>query len=297
MDMKTFLDFAIDVALEAGKKIKEASELVKQIETKENSADLVTKTDKAVEDYVFSRLKGRFPSHTLIGEESALLGTINQLGMEPTWIVDPIDGTTNFVHGFPFFCVSIGLAIEGGPVVGVVYNPILGQLYYASKGDGSFLKQGSIETILSSKAQRLGNNAQELPQRLSQALLSTEYGAAKTNDYLLPKIEMIQTFLAEPIAGRGVRSVGSAALSMCLIAQGAVDVYYEQGVHAWDVCAGAIIVEEAGGIVRGWNQDAFDVLDRTAVCIRPSSDYKGKRNPPLLTELLSILKPMSYPRD
>lgn len=292
MNVSTYLKEAIKIAHDAGKMIKAASELAKHIDTKENSADLVTKTDRAVEEFIFNRLRHLFPDHVLIGEESASK-SINQLTASPTWIVDPIDGTTNFVHGFPFFCVSIGFCLNRKPVVGVIYNPILGQLFYASEGNGSFIKEGSEATIVGASPKRLGEKIIELPSSLSEALLTTEYGASKSLNHLNAKLDMIKTFLSEPTNGRGVRSVGSAALSMCLIAQGAVDLYYEAGVHAWDVCAGCVIVKEAGGIVRNWSQNEFDVLDRTVVCVRPSNEV----SPTILKDLLSFLLPISYPRD
>lgn len=294
-EIEKYLQEAIQIAVEAGAKIEEAQKLVKQIETKENTADLVTKTDKAVEDFIFSRLSVLFPDHVMIGEESSS-SKINQFSKSPTWIVDPIDGTTNFVHGFPFYCVSIGMALEGKPTIGVIYNPVLGQLFYASAGHGAYLKQGNPDQIMGNSAPiKLGSKCAELPLSLSQALLSTEYGAAKTDEYLLPKLDIIKSFISDPVSGRGIRSLGSAALSMCLIAQGVVDIYYEAGVHAWDVAAGAVIVKEAGGILRGWNQEEFDLLDRTVLCVRPSPS--NDQNPPLLKELISILKPIAYPRD
>lgn len=136
----------------------------------------------------------------------------------------------------------------------------------------------------------------------------THLGASKGAEHLNPKLEMVKSFITTPVAGltkeinlivnigRGIRSIGTAALSMCLTAQGIVDVYYESGVHAWDVCAGAVIVKEAGGIVRGWNQKEFDVLDRSAICIRPGSGDHNE-SPAILEELLSILVPINYPRD
>ncbi|KAJ3306588.1 Inositol monophosphatase 2 [Kappamyces sp. JEL0829] len=301
-----FLASAMRAAVEAGKTIKAASEKVKSIETKENSQDLVvtaavltqTKTDKAVESFLFSQLRKEYPDHIFVGEETASLtgSTLGQLDDRPTWIIDPIDGTTNFVHGFPFSCVSIGLAINKRPAVGVVYNPFLGDLYYAAKGHGSYCARShSPEDILKVASKRLGQHAAALPPSLAQALIATEYGTSKLPEHLLAKLEILKTLLTAPVLCRGVRSVGSAAMSMCLVASGAIDVYYEAGVHAWDVCAGAVIVAEAGGIVRSWLHSDFDVLDRTAICIRPG--HSGSTSPPVLEELLAAFKPISYPRD
>ncbi|XP_042395095.1 inositol-phosphate phosphatase-like isoform X2 [Zingiber officinale] len=121
-----FLDVAVDASKIAGEVIREAFYQTKRPEHK-GQVDLVTETDKACEELVFNHLKHSFPNHRFIGEEtSAAFGT-DELTAEPTWIIDPIDGTTNFVHGFPFVCISIGLTIEKIPVLGVVYNPIMGE--------------------------------------------------------------------------------------------------------------------------------------------------------------------------
>jgi fructose-1,6-bisphosphatase/inositol monophosphatase family enzyme len=162
---------------------------------------------------------------------------------KPTWIIDPVDGTTNFVHGFPFFCVSIGLTCNKEPVVGVVYNITLEKLYYASKGNGSYLllnpktNKTPSNLLLAQTPNELSSKLcgadVKIPNALGQALIATEYGSSKDFVQLDAKVKIIQTIIKPPIAARGIRSVGSAALSMCLVAEGSVDLYYEAGVHAW----------------------------------------------------------------
>ncbi|KAI8899695.1 inositol monophosphatase 1-like protein [Globomyces pollinis-pini] len=295
--LQLWLSTAIQAGITAGKKIKEAITQQKQIETKENNADLVTKTDQEVESFLFNLFETKFPDHLLIGEEtSAKTGSIvGTLQDKPTWIIDPVDGTTNFVHGFPFCCVSIGLAVNKVPV----YNPVLDQLFYAAKGQGSFLCVNPTESTKIGDGVRLNGSPVALPTKLGQALILTEYGASKDPEYLEPKIEIIKRIMTNPIAGRGIRSLGTAALSMCTIAQGCGDIYYEAGPHAWDVCAGAIIVEEAGGITKNICLDtgSFDVLERTVLCVRGTVGQPKQSTCPLIVELEKLIIPMNYPRD
>ncbi|PKY48608.1 inositol monophosphatase [Rhizophagus irregularis] len=139
---RQYLEFAISLVQECGQIISEArySKINKIYEKGENPSDLVTETDKIVEELIKSKLNSKFPDHKFVGEETAAAaGNHHGLTDEPTWIVDPIDGTTNFIHGFPFVAVCIGLTIDKEPVVGAVFNPFLNQLYTARKGNGAYL--------------------------------------------------------------------------------------------------------------------------------------------------------------
>ncbi|KAG5516306.1 hypothetical protein RHGRI_037124 [Rhododendron griersonianum] len=139
-----FLAVAIDAAKKAGDVIRKGFYVTKHVEHK-GQVDLVTETDKACEDLIFNHLKQHFPNHKFIGEETTAAYGVTELTDEATWIVDPLDGTTNFVHGFPFVCVSIGLTIEKVPVVGVVYNPIMDELFTGIHGKGAFLNGNPIK--------------------------------------------------------------------------------------------------------------------------------------------------------
>ncbi|KAI8524979.1 hypothetical protein RHMOL_Rhmol13G0191800 [Rhododendron molle] len=139
-----FLAVAIDAAKKAGDVIRKGFYVTKHVEHK-GQVDLVTETDKACEDLIFNHLKQHFPNHKFIGEETTAAYGVTELTDEATWIVDPLDGTTNFVHGFPFVCVSIGLTIEKVAVVGVVYNPIMDELFAGSHGKGAFLNGNPIK--------------------------------------------------------------------------------------------------------------------------------------------------------
>lgn len=297
-NLNNYLEKALVLAVQAGNIIKEAINKQKTIETKENPADLVTLTDKKVEEFLFNQLKTEFPYHEFIGEEtSATRGSkVGNLNDTPTWIIDPVDGTTNFVHGFPFYCVSIGLTINKIVYLGVIYNICMEKLFYAVKDGGSFVIRKPSNNP--SGGIKLNGPAVPVPSSLSQSLVTTEYGSSKETAHLDAKLRIIQSLIKEPVAARAIRSIGSAALSMCLIAEGVVDVYYEAGVHAWDVCAGAIIVQEAGGVVLNWYKDSnyYDVLDRTVICIRASlagTESQAK----LVSELKSLLVQIDYERD
>ncbi|KAJ1984072.1 hypothetical protein H4R34_000877 [Dimargaris verticillata] len=285
------LAFAVTVARQAGSVIREAfygrgASSVPQAKDG-NPSDLVTVADQQVEALVFALIRARYPSHQLIGEESTQ-GKKWQLTKTPTWIVDPIDGTSNFAHGFPFVAISLALAIDEQLVLGVVYNPILDQLYTARTGHGAWLNETTRLPLPSARA------SAPLPP-VSECLVAFEYGSDRSVKVLNSKLSTLHRLLAPRIGDtavsgaqvHGVRSLGSGALNMCLVAQGALDAYWEIGSHLWDIAAGAVIVREAGGLVvdgqglyqnqRGQNEwtPAFDHLARKYLAIRPARENAG----------------------
>lgn len=160
----------------------------------------------------------------------------------PTWIIDPIDGTTNFVHRFPFSCISIALAINKKVVVGIVFNPVLNEMFTAIRGQGAKLNNQPIQV---SK-----NNI------LKYALIATGFPYERddaTLDHLLSNIKIVLQNC------RAIRRAGSAALDMCYVARGVFDIYYEAGVHSWDIAAGSLIVEESGGYVMDMYDEPFSL--------------------------------------
>jgi fructose-1,6-bisphosphatase/inositol monophosphatase family enzyme len=198
---------------------------------KEKSAvDLVTAVDVAVERLLIERLSAAFPSHKFLGEETH--GGYEQLGPEPTWIIDPIDGTTNFVHGYPSIAICIGLAVRGRVELGLVYNPAMGEKFSAVRGRGAFLNGHRI---------RISTNA----KNVSQAVINTNVGYGRGPAVVSFMLSNLQTLLQRNV--RSIRMSGSAATSMCDVACGRCDAYFEWGVHSWDIAAGSVIVEEAGG--------------------------------------------------
>ncbi|XP_074645800.1 inositol monophosphatase 1-like [Tubulanus polymorphus] len=236
---------AVGMAQECGKmmlaKINGAS-----INTKEHAADagLVTEVDLKIEKYVKDKIAQYFPDHRFIGEETDGQRTLTD---EPTWIVDPIDGTTNFIHGFPEFCISIGFFNRRKAVFGVVFIPKTNSLYTARRGEGAFLNGERIHVS--------GN------KDIKDCLILNEVGCplSKRPDVFRTKMRNFENLSA---VSRGLRCVGSAVVSMCYVARGVADGYVEFGLHCWDVAAGHLIVEESGGIVLGANGEHWIGFDR-----------------------------------
>ncbi|RKO98934.1 hypothetical protein CXG81DRAFT_7283, partial [Caulochytrium protostelioides] len=200
-------------------------------------ADLVTATDKAVEAKAFAALRSAYPDHAFIGEESAsAIGSDTvTLTDNCTWVLDPIDGTTNFVHGFPMVAISIALFHHREPVVGVIYNPILDEMYAALKGGGAELNGTALP---------LRPPVDAKPLTLATSLVGTEFGSDRRPECLDKKTAGMAR-IGRLV--RGVRCIGSCALALCLVARGTLDAFWESGVHIWDFGAGVLIVREAGG--------------------------------------------------
>ncbi|TPX16630.1 uncharacterized protein E0L32_003571 [Thyridium curvatum] len=267
-DLQDICSFLVDTAKEGGRIILAAKPSAFEATAKKNSADIVTETDQAVEAFVRGRLTERYPDFAFIGEESYQCGaTIPQ---RPTFIVDPIDGTSNFVHGFPAVCISIGLVMGGQPTVGVVYNPFRGELWTAVKGCGAYTSFGDGEP------QRLPLSKSPL-QGLKPACIGIEWGSDREG----PNFELnlkVFTALARTTATGGrfvnsLRCTGSAAITICRVASGQQDAFWECGSWAWDVAGAWCILTEAGGIMvdghpGGWNPP---VDNRRYLAVRPAT--------------------------
>jgi myo-inositol-1(or 4)-monophosphatase len=223
----------------------------------------VTETDKAVETLVSTRLTAAYPSFAFVGEETYKPGV--QITATPTFIVDPIDGTTNFVHGFPSACISLGLAVDRLPAVGVVYNPWQDTLYSAIRGHGAFVTVGANWGLEGGKGRRsklpLAKNPVPLAG-LDRSLVSIEWGSQRDGVNFEVKTEVFKKLCASKENGgamvHSLRSMGSAALNLCAIAAGQLDLYWEGGCWAWDVCAGWCILSEAGGLMAGGNPRVWE---------------------------------------
>lgn len=193
-------------------------------------ADLVTEADFASQSHIQQRIADQFPSHAFLGEESTHPATQLDKSADFCWIVDPLDGTTNFVHGLPGWCVSIGLAQAGRPIAGCVYDPVSERCYTAGRGEGAFCNGQPLKT---SEVQTLEN-----------ALVAISLPA--TVDTNSPEIGFFMAMLGK---AQAFRRLGSAALNLCYVAGGQLDAYWANSIHAWDVAAGVLFVEEAGGTV------------------------------------------------
>lgn len=207
------------------------------------------------------------------GEES--YDPAHPLTNRPTFIVDPIDGTVNFVHGFPFACISLGFAVNRKPLVGVVYNPFTDTLYSAIKGQGAYLNQSTRLPLKGSKTEPLNG--------LGNALIAVEWGSERDGNNWHIKIRTFESVGKTRENGgamvHSMRSLGSAALNLCAVASGAIDLYWEGGCWAWDVCAGWIILSEAGGILVDGNPGEWNAeLDgRKYLAVRPSPKGEGQK--------------------
>lgn len=220
-----WLDIAIAIAREAGEVVRQGFGNVQRLDFK-GAVNPVTETDTAAEALILARLRAAFPDHAILGEETGG-SPWNVPG--PIWLVDPLDGTNNFAHGFPHFAVSLGLMIGGELQVGVVYDPLRDELFAAQRGAGATLNGAPIH--VTSVA------------RLADAFLATGFGynrrvAADNNT------RMLDYFLRR---SQGVRRAGSAALDMAYVACGRFDGYWESYLSPWDLAAGVLLVLEAGG--------------------------------------------------
>jgi myo-inositol-1(or 4)-monophosphatase len=232
-----YLAVAVEAALAAGRLQLHYFRRDLQIH-KKSVIDLVTEADVAVEQDIRARVGRHFPTHVFLGEEEAQFPGAE--GSAFRWIVDPIDGTTNFVHGLPLFCVSIALEVEGRVEVGVVYAPVADELFTAERGEGARLNGIRIHVTREAS--------------LIDALLVTGF-PPQARDSHSEQLAIFGEFLSR---ARAVRRLGSAALDLAYVAAGRFDGFWERSLHGWDVAAGALLVEEAGGQVTGFSGSSFD---------------------------------------
>lgn len=231
--LQVFLDIATEAAQAAGAVLQHYWGNLEQVEEKGRPGDLVTEADKAAEATVLKVLQRHVPDHEILTEES---GTLGNKQSQYCWAIDPLDGTTNYAHQYPWFAVSIGLLRDGIPVVGVVFNPLQQELFQAAKGLGATLNRRPI---------RVSGIAD-----LSRSLLVTgfAYDRHQTTD------NNYAEFCHLTQLTQGVRRSGSAALDLAAVACGRLDGYWERGLSLWDIAAGIVLVEEAGGQVTAYDQ-------------------------------------------
>jgi myo-inositol-1(or 4)-monophosphatase len=233
------------VAKDAGDILKEGYYAKKDISHK-GIVDLVTNYDVMCEEFIISELKKRFSDYDIIGEESCLSNDFNS---KRVIYIDPIDGTTNFIHQIPHFAISIGVWEDDIPVMAVVYNPILDELYFAQKGEGAYCND-----------KKLSVSNQDT---LQQALIGTGFPYAKVNRGIEYHwvIDTITSLLPNI---RDIRRLGAASLDLCYLAEGKIDAFYEIDLKPWDIAGGILIILEAGGKVSSISKE-FNFNDKVIV--------------------------------
>jgi len=263
--MHPMLNTAVKAARRAAAVINRASFDLDRVKvSSKGHNDFVTEVDHAAEQAIIEVLLGAYPDHAILAEESGASANLHD-DAENVWIIDPLDGTTNYIHGFPQYCVSIALQQRGQITQAVIYDPTRNDLFTATKGAGAYLNEKRI---------RVGNR-----DKLANALIGT--GFPFRDMQMLD--EYMQMFKAIVPACAGVRRPGSAALDLAYIAAGRFDGFFEKGLKPWDIAAGSLMITEAGGIVGTFVGDS-DYL------------YKGDviaGSPKVFAQIITLLSPFA----
>lgn len=234
--LQTILGIATEAAVKAGAVLQERYGQPHQVHHK-GAIDIVTEADLASEELILALLQDRFPGIKILSEEA--LATYDKVPEEPVWIIDPLDGTTNFAHNFPWFAVSIAFYDKGSSRVGVIYNPIQHELFCATRNGGAWLNDQRIKVSEISS--------------LQNALVATgfPYDIQKRTGAILAMLKTVLTH------SQGVRRPGAATLDLAYLACGRLDAFWEVGLKPWDTAAGYLLVEEAGGILSDFTGSPF----------------------------------------
>ncbi|ACD94144.1 inositol monophosphatase family protein [Trichlorobacter lovleyi] len=238
MPASRFLDCAIEAALAAGQLQRSRFDAAFSIDLK-GAKNLVTELDLASEALIVEKIHARFPEHGILAEE----GDYPAGDGRHVWIIDPLDGTTNYAHGYPWFCVSIALAVGGELVVGAIYNPMTDELFSATTGGGAF------------------RNGRRLSVSNRQPLASALLGTGFPYDCATDPENNFDHFIRFQKAARGIRRAGAAALDLAYLAAGRLDGFWEVKLKPWDVAAGTLLVREAGGLVSAFDGSDYEVTD------------------------------------
>ena len=247
-------------AARAGEIVREHWERRKVIDRKSTTIDLVTETDRASEAAILEIIEREYPADAILAEESGARGAA-----EITWVVDPLDGTTNFAHSFPHVAVSIAVVRDGRSEIGVVYDPLRNELFEAVRGGGAFMNGAPIHVSPTDS--------------LATALLATGFPYDR-RDFTSYYLAHLKAFM---MLCHGVRRGGSAALDLCYVASGRVDGFWEWKLKPWDMAAGALLVEEAGGKIGEFSGATFDLLGEQCLATNGS----------LHAEMLRVLGPLA----
>ncbi len=240
--MNQFLEVAIEAAREAGAMLRAEFDRPKKISYK-GEVDIVTESDRRSETAIVAHLLRHFPAHAIIAEEGS---NSDAAGSRYCWHVDPLDGTTNFAHGYPCFAVSIGLTEDGEPIAGAVFNPIADELFSAARGEGAYLNGKPIRV--------------SSVEKLAHSLVATGFPTHQRK-----RSANMEYYWEFTLRSHGVRRDGSAALDLCSVACGRFDAFWEFRLNSWDTAAGMLLVREAGGTVsdlagQPYRPGGFDML-------------------------------------
>ena len=261
--MSQFVEWAAEVAREAGALLVVYYERRVPVEYKagKGDVDVVTVADRAAEQKIVERIRARFPEHAIVAEE----GGVRESDSDYRWYVDPLDGTTNFAHGFPAFCVSLGLEKTGQMIAAVVFDPLRNELFTAERGAGAFLNNRPI------RVSRVAS--------LAESLLGTGFPSRKRHQN--PNIHFYHQIT---LRSHGVRRAGSAALDLAYVAAGRLDGFWEFNLNAWDTAAGWLLVEEAGGRTSDMRGNRYG-LDGDSIAVS-----NGLIHAPLLEAIAEVFR-------
>jgi len=235
--MKELKDFAINLARDAGTLLKGKFNSKHEIHYK-GEINLVTEADKMSEDLIIAAIKSSFPDHGILSEESPAQNSQAKL----RWIIDPLDGTTNYAHGYPVFCVSIALENEGAIVLGVIYDPLREDMFVAVRGKGAYLNGKKLKVSTTAT--------------LSRSLLATGF----PYDIRVSKDNNIDHFNLMAVEAQAIRRAGAAALDIAYLAAGRFDGFWELKLMPWDMAAGCLMVKESGGIISNMSGGKWDIF-------------------------------------
>ncbi|XP_060525685.1 inositol monophosphatase 1-like [Cylas formicarius] len=244
-DVKAYFDYVLPLVREAGQVLLSTQSQKIEFEAK-TPWDLVTEYDELVEKNLVAKIKAKYPCHKFIGEEhSSKIKGKPTLSDDPTWIIDPIDGTTNFTRKIPLVAISVGLTIKKQQLLGIVCNPFSNEVYTAIKGEGAYLNGAKIMT--------------SGVEDIRRSVFCYELSLASTNKYLHDLyMTRVKHLICEVM---GIRALGAPVLSLCYVASGKLDAYQCDGLYPWDAAAGTLIVREAGGYVTDSSGKEFDLME------------------------------------
>lgn len=247
--MHPLLTIATRAARSAGQIIERQAQQLDSIKIEQKAKnDFVSEVDKLSEQEIIEHIHKAYPDHAILCEESGLL---NDGKTDTQWIIDPIDGTTNFIHGFPQYAISIACQVKGKLEIGLVYNPKTDELFTATRGEGAMLNNRRIRV-----SQRLN---------LDGALIGVGIPFSPDRDFD-GYLSQLRKFMGKPA---GIRRAGAAALDMAFVASGRLDAYWEEQLKPWDVAAGILLVKEAGGLVGDFKGDNTSLESGEIVCGNP----------------------------